>query len=339
MSWLISQALMQNYENSRSSQALAVESLAVTCLDGELSAPSSGSPTPQAFCAPDKMTEFSRLSRFGMTYAPLTEDLGEELLMSYRAGFPARTYQPLGGGKALQDPAAASGKKWHALLAKYDLDTCLWKTAQCSLLADLEQFLETWPRWGSMRNGACYQQPMLARRTSEKESGFWATPTTMDKLPPKSAESLHREATINRPGRSKPANLRDQVSNMQNWPTPSATDGTRGGVMTENMTGQSLTQVVNTLVRFPTPCASDHKGSGKTGTLRDRLDYAAEDWCRTNGVSVGCGEKGKPRGLLRGDFAISKWRNMNASEIAALDGRMTGDMRDGPVIIEMTKEI
>lgn len=109
--------------------------------------------------------------------------------------------------------------------------------------------------------------------------------------------------------------------------------------MTENMTGQSLTQVVNTLVRFPTPCASDHKDSGKTGTLRDRLDYAAEDWCRTNGVSVGCGEKGKPRGLLRGDFAISKWRNMNASEIAALDGRMTGDMRDGPVIIEMTKEI
>jgi len=26
-------------------------------------------------------------------------------------------------------------------------------------------------------------------------------------------------------------------------------------------------------------------------------------------------------------------------QIAALDGRMTGDMRDGPVIIEMTKEI
>lgn len=67
--------------------------------------------------------------------------------------------------------------------------------------------------------------------------------------------------------------------------------------------------------------------------------YAAEEWCRSNGISVGCGEKGKPRGLLLGDFAISKWRNMNASEIAALDGRMTGDMRDGPVIIEMKKEI
>lgn len=60
------------------------------------------------------------------------------------------------------------------------------------------------------------------------------------------------------------------------YPTPSATDGKRGGVMTENMTGQSLTQVVNTLVRFPTPCATDHKGAGKSGKLRDRLDYAAE---------------------------------------------------------------
>jgi hypothetical protein len=44
----------------------------------------------------------------------------------------------------------------------------------------------------------------------------------MDKLPPKSAEALHKEATQARPGRSKPANLRDQVSNSHMWPTPKA---------------------------------------------------------------------------------------------------------------------
>ena len=27
---------------------------------------------------------------------------------------------------------------------------------------------------------------------------------------------------------------------------------------------------------WPTPSATDHKGAGKTGTLRDRLDYATE---------------------------------------------------------------
>jgi hypothetical protein len=46
----------------------------------------------------------------------------------------------------------------------------------------------------------------------------------MDKLPPKSEKALYKEATQARPGRSKPANLRDQVSNMQNWPTPKVQD-------------------------------------------------------------------------------------------------------------------
>lgn len=48
-------------------------------------------------------------------------------------------------------------------------------------------------------------------------TGIWATPNTLDGLPPKSEEALQKEMTIARPGRSKPANLRDQVSNMGNW--------------------------------------------------------------------------------------------------------------------------
>jgi hypothetical protein len=41
----------------------------------------------------------------------------------------------------------------------------------------------------------------------------------MDVLPPKSLNALKKEATVSRKGRSQPANLRDCVSNMQNWPT------------------------------------------------------------------------------------------------------------------------
>ena len=85
MSWLFSQALVEEY-------------LVDTFLDGEQSAPLSGSNTQQAYCAPDKMTVFSRLSQFGMMYKPLTESRGEELLMSYLAGFHAKTSQPQGGG-------------------------------------------------------------------------------------------------------------------------------------------------------------------------------------------------------------------------------------------------
>lgn len=62
---------------------------------------------------------------------------------------------------------------------------------------------------------------------------------------------------------------------------------------------------------------------------------AAEAWCRERGISVGAMERGQPRGLFYGDFAIAKWHNLNRADRAALDGRMTGDMRHGPVVIEI----
>jgi hypothetical protein len=85
MSWLFSQALVEEY-------------LVDTSLVGEQSALSNGKPTQQAYCAPDKMTDFSRLSQFGMTYKPLTENLGEKLLMLYLEDFHAKTSHQQGGG-------------------------------------------------------------------------------------------------------------------------------------------------------------------------------------------------------------------------------------------------
>jgi len=86
MSWLFSQALVEEY-------------LGDISLDGEQSVQSNGSNTQQAYCAPDKMTDFCQISQFGMMFKPLTETLGEELLMSYLADFHARTLaQPEGGG-------------------------------------------------------------------------------------------------------------------------------------------------------------------------------------------------------------------------------------------------
>ena len=86
MSWLFSQALVEEY-------------LGDICLDGELSAQSNGSHTQLAYCAPDKMTKFSRLSRYGMTYKPLTENRGGELLTLYLEDFHARTSAQRGGGR------------------------------------------------------------------------------------------------------------------------------------------------------------------------------------------------------------------------------------------------
>ena len=78
MSWLFSQALVEEY-------------LGDICLDGEQSVPLNGKHTQQAYCVPGKMTDFCRVSQFGMMFKPLTESRGEELLMLYLEDFLAKT--------------------------------------------------------------------------------------------------------------------------------------------------------------------------------------------------------------------------------------------------------
>jgi hypothetical protein len=117
MSWLYSQALVEEY-------------LGASCSDGEPSVQSNGNPTQQAYCAPDKMTGFSRLSRFGMTYKPLTASRGEELLTLYLAAFHAKICQPQVEAQDLTGSEVDYGERWGGLLAKLDPNSFLWKTAR-----------------------------------------------------------------------------------------------------------------------------------------------------------------------------------------------------------------
>jgi hypothetical protein len=168
MSWLYSQALVEEY-------------LGDISLDGEQSVQSSGNPTQQAYLSQDKMKKFSRLSRFGMMFKPLTEDLGEELLKSYLVAFPVKTLVPLEEEMGLMEKDQECGERWHGLLAKYNPNTHSWKTVQCSLLEDLEQSLEIWPKWGLMQNGVCWEQTPLVLPTNETVYGFLVpTPVVSD---------------------------------------------------------------------------------------------------------------------------------------------------------------
>jgi hypothetical protein len=167
MSWLYSRVLVEEYlvENS---------------LDGEQSAPLSGNPTQLAYCAPDKMTEFSRLSRFGMTYKPLTESLGEELLTLFRADFHAKTLAQPEKAMDLTESDQECGSTWRGSFVKYDQDMSLWRTHQCSFLGDLEPFSGIWPHWGLMRDGECWEQTLSEPLINAKESGLLPTPLADD---------------------------------------------------------------------------------------------------------------------------------------------------------------
>jgi len=63
--------------------------------------------------------------------------------------------------------------------------------------------------------------------------------------------------------------------------------------------------------------------------------YAAEQWCRDNGVSFGSSCAVGSTGLMRGHFCIAKWRNLTKQERSQLDGTMSGEMREGPVTITL----
>ena len=209
MSWLFSQALVEEY-------------LGASSLDGEQSAPLNGKPTQQAYCAPDKMTDFSRLSRFGMTYKPLTESRGEELLTLYLAGFHAKTSQLRGGGQDLMEKDQECGEKWRGLLARFDPDMHSWRTVQCSLLEDLNESLQTLPQWGMTVGGELYLLPMLVQSINENEFGLSLVPT-----PTSSTGEANHNSPSTLAGKRYTMNLAGFVQLhpvRQMWGTPKAQD-------------------------------------------------------------------------------------------------------------------
>lgn len=164
MSWLYSQALVEEYLGENFS-------------DGVQSAPLNGKSTQQAYCLPDKMKEFSRLSRSGMTYKPLTESRGKELLMLYLEDSLAKTLVQQGKEQELEVNDQACGNIWRESLAKYDQDTHSLKTQLYSDPEGLIPCSVILPHWGTMLNGVCYRQPALAQTIKEPGCGYLPTPT------------------------------------------------------------------------------------------------------------------------------------------------------------------
>ena len=149
-------------------------------MDGEQCALWSGTHMPRASWLPVKMTESCLLSRSGMMYKPLTDNLGEELLMSYLEGFHAKTSQAQEKEPALTGSEAECGDTWQESLAKYDPSSCSWKTAHCLFQEDLPESSVILPKWGMMQNGECWERIMSEHLTKDNESGLWPTPQRVD---------------------------------------------------------------------------------------------------------------------------------------------------------------
>ena len=106
-----------------------------------------------------------------------------------------------------------------SLLERMSKDLLTSKTAWSS-----DRCKMTWKVKVSKSNVSLFQLQASVLGTKDLESGLWATPNTMDYLPPRSAAGTKKLMEGHRKGRTKPSNLREQVDpiTMAMYPTPSA---------------------------------------------------------------------------------------------------------------------
>lgn len=138
-------------------------------------------------------------------------------------GFPCQPF-PLPGSKEAGKMTATSGRKWLGL------------SKNCGPLGLLEKMLLESSGWHSPifylnwkpvdigQGHFLYQLVLSGPDTGDTGLQLWATPNTMDHLPQRSEEALRKQAEGSRKGRSRPANLREQVDpeTVKMWPTPKA---------------------------------------------------------------------------------------------------------------------
>ena len=200
MSWLYSRALVEAFSVGSSS-------------DGGLFAPLKSTDMPQAFWSLDKMMVTYRPSRFGMTFGLLTEDRGKALLKSFQEASRAKISRRRAKVAELKANARACGQNLPVSFAKYNLNTCSWRTHPCSPPEESTEFSGTWPKWGSMRDGECLELETPARRTKETGSGWWPTPIKADAHGHKQPGTLPGELGCNG-GEMNP----DWVEWLMGWP-------------------------------------------------------------------------------------------------------------------------
>ena len=151
------------------------------------------------------------MSQSTMTSKPLQLNL--ESLTSSQVVFRVKTYQ-------LQAYRQASRKKPDQVsflnsfesYAWLDLNTLSWKTWQRSLIEGWTSFSGNFPKQGTMQNMQLYQQVLWEPVTRDQDGGSLPTPTTMDHLPQRGFDSMVKQTTQHRKGRTNLANLREAVN-------------------------------------------------------------------------------------------------------------------------------
>lgn len=208
---------------------------------------------------------------------------GTPMSLSFPADFLVRIFQAREKAQELAVRGADFGKSTRVSFARYDRDSCSWRIPHCLFPGDWGLYSQTWPRWGIMVHGECFQLPPWALGIGEIVSGdysgvgghevmSWPTPMKHDmrgvSRGQRARDELQCAVEI---GRTK---------SRATYPTPTVCGNNNNNITGDGMGLGTLVKVIEGVecrqTVLPTPCATDYKGPGSSGTPLDRLDYAIE---------------------------------------------------------------
>jgi hypothetical protein len=147
-----------------------------TCLGLERCATSSGNPIASRSSKRGSEMAISMTRRSGTMSTPSTVNPGlDRWISSLRDSHASLSAWPVKDSENLTPEMG--GQPPSGSFARYDPDLHYWRTFQPSL-ANLthDEYSETWPRAGTMRDGVAWRLRMRVRRTSGTVSGLWPTP-------------------------------------------------------------------------------------------------------------------------------------------------------------------
>lgn len=214
MGWHLSLAMIDTLESSPSSQGPAAGSSVGFFVDSEQSERLRSIRTAERSCFEGKRRRYYRRSLSGMTYEPSTAALGvERWISSLRASRASPSARP--AGDEGRTTAGTSGRTPSASFARWDRDSRSWRTCHTFWPMTISaKSSEGWRKQGSMRNGELFPRRPLEHRTSESDSGYLPTPT------------VSQAHWYRRRGKKYPSLAGMARTGM--WPTPTASDATKG---------------------------------------------------------------------------------------------------------------
>ena len=208
-------------------------------------------------------------------HAPCASPAGQPTDLYGQALVPVSRSRRRASGKA-RSTGGTSGRRCAASSRSAALQRSL--ASRLAAVLDVNgspEYELTWSDWAMPSGPPICRLRASARRTSASDCSGWPTPRAEDSEQtgahrgvPDTLTSATKLAGWPTPMAGTPAtdeynaagstdSSRKTVALVAGWTTASATDGTRGGCLTPNMTGSALPQQVATVVGWMTPTTND----------------------------------------------------------------------------------